>query len=119
MTARLLHDSINNRKAETRTATHFFRREEGLEDLRIRRCVHPVTLIAHTNHCVRPGREIRLALEYILTQLFARRVNREMATIGHRVRCVNRKVHHNLLKLPRVDANEWRVGRELSRDADA
>jgi hypothetical protein len=79
------------------------RREEGLEDARLRRLVHARARVRHRDHHVRSGPHAEGAARLVAsTSASRRRRDAQRAAVRHRVARVDDEVHQHLLDLPGV-----------------
>ncbi len=101
--ARLPHESIHLTKAQTRTLPGFLGGEEGLKDSRQGVAVHAGARIRYRKQYVLPWRHgLRDRGEIGLIEEDIRRLDRELASVGHRVACVHRQVEQRLFQLVRI-----------------
>ena len=95
-------NAIHGREAETGPFALGLGREKRFEETLLRRRVHSAPGVAHGNHHVWAGGDIRMMPRVFLVQHDVGGFDREPPAIRHRVPGVDRQVHQHLLDLHRV-----------------
>ena len=106
----LLHDSVHHGEPEARAAAHLLRREERLEDPRLRRRVHPHARVAHgqAHEVPRPRPGMRLAEVPVEGDPFGQ--DGHLTALGHCVPRVGAEVHHDLLERAWIGVHGGGIG---------
>src|SRR4051794_3177754 len=92
MPARLFGETIDLRQTKAGTVSYVLCREEGIEGLRQHVRGHPASTIGYSDHNVLAGYDLDLTHGVAFVEIDIRGFDRELATPGHRIACVYRKV---------------------------
>ncbi len=116
--ARLADDAVAGREPEPCPLADLLGRVEGVEGVAPDLVAHPEPRVRHREHGdparvgdVQPGGQVR--------PIEPRRAEQQRAAIGHRIACVDRQVHEDLLDLGAVHAHAPGSRIEARHDRDA
>ena len=112
--AALVHRPVEHRQAQA--GSFPLRGEERLEDPALRLGIHPATGVADRDHRV-VGACDSAPLRRCRVQLPSLRGDRQPASVGHRVACVQREVEQRLAQLRPVSCDD-QVGPRLEDELD-
>ncbi len=114
----LLDDAKDRREPEAGAFALLLRGEEGLEDPCLRFAAHPDAGVAHRDSHVRAREHSGVFHLVVVIHLDVRRLDGQLAAIGHGVARIDREVHQKLLDLSGVGLDAPELGRRKYRQLD-
>ncbi len=109
----LLHDSVNGRQAKAGSFAFLFGRKEGFEDSSPHQFVDAGAGVADRQHDVGTGINTDVGARIFPVQLGVHSLDRQFATVRHRIPGVDDQVNQHLLNLARIRFDTLQIGRQF------